>query len=87
MSALLIMIAILMVFAMMALVNVNLLGIQNLTVQVIYSLIYDTPGPFITIFGSGKESCYPNSCLQIYLVNILTKQIPPFGLCCFEIWP
>ena len=37
MSALLIMIAILMVFAMMALVNVKLLGIQNLTVQVIYS--------------------------------------------------
>ena len=37
MSALLITIAILMVFAMMALVNVKVLGIQNLTVQVIYS--------------------------------------------------
>ena len=39
MSALLIMIAILMVFAMMVLVNVKVLGIQNLTVQVIYSLM------------------------------------------------
>ena len=40
MSALLIMIAILMVFAMMALVNVKVLGIQNLIVQVIYSSNY-----------------------------------------------
>ena len=73
MSALIIMIAIPMVFAMMTFVNVKVLGIQNLTVQVIYSLIYDTTGPSNTIFGSGKESCYPNSCLQIYLVNILCK--------------
>ena len=39
MSALLIMIVIPMVFAMMVLVNVKVLGIQNLTVQVIYSLM------------------------------------------------
>ena len=80
MSALLITIAILMVFAMMALVNVKVLGIQNLTVQVIYSST-TIGGPwyfdFVAFQRLINQSFYQEILLLQKVNDLLGKVLKP----------